>query len=95
MTGKVLNNMAYYQITKLIFQFTKITNMNYLDSFIRLVSNGFNLNVLAKRLAADPKITWSPNFKNNPMLMAHIQAGLLANVLKPQQQNVVEKPEPY
>ena len=59
--------MAYYQITKLIFQFTKITNMNYLDSFIRLVCNGFNLNVLAKRLAADPKITWSPNFKNNPI----------------------------
>ena len=79
----------------MIFQFYIITNINCLDSFFRLEGNEFNLDVLAKRLVADAKLTWSSNFDNNSMLMAVIQAGLIANELKHQKQNIVEKPEPY
>ena len=60
---------------------------------IDLAANELSLDILGKRLSADPKITWSPNFNNNPMLMAQIQAGLIANELKHRQQ-LVEKPEP-
>ena len=83
---------SFYRLT--IFQFPIITKINYLHSFICFAGNAFSLDALAKRLAADSKITWSPNFNNNPMLMAQIQAGLIANEMKHQQQNVVEKPEP-
>ena len=79
----------------LIFQFYLITNINCLDSFVRLAGNNFNLDILAKTLVVDLKLTWSSNFKNNSMLMAQIQAGLIANELKHQQQNVDGKPEPY
>ena len=64
------------------------------DLFFNLAANELSLAILGKRLSSNPKINWSPNFNNNPMLMAQIQAGLIANELKHQQQELVEKPEP-
>ena len=65
----------------------------FIHKFFVLAANELSLDILGKRLSANPKIVWSPDFNNNPMLMAQIQAGLIANEVK-QRQQLVEQPEP-